>query len=218
VTASASASEAQAQRLGDNGEPIRTSNYTLDLYEGPVLAGSRIVGLAGAYVPLAEGVAGFSFNPASAAKRAPWSSGWFDWEIDGGVTLPASLTGTDFDNNGDESFANEAAFFITGGIGLQFGDLGLGLGVDFQQYKVRALGGPEEGSTLNVNLVRGMLVTGYSFLDGQLIFGIALSSHHVSIERPVEYASRIVRFNQTKSTTAAAAAAPIAPSGAGGKA
>ncbi|MGE0325402.1 MAG: hypothetical protein AB7S68_23955, partial [Polyangiaceae bacterium] len=44
--------------LGAEGSEIRTSDYTVDLYQGPVTASSRVIGLGGAYVSIAEGVEG----------------------------------------------------------------------------------------------------------------------------------------------------------------
>src|SRR5262245_18550933 len=107
---SAFAGTGQAQTgLPAEGSAINTSNYTIDLYQGPVFSGARITGLAGAFTPIAEGVPGYGYNPASAAQRVPWSIDWFDWDLDAGVTFPSSITGTDFDNNGDNSYTNKAA-------------------------------------------------------------------------------------------------------------
>ena len=39
--------------IGGNGQPITTSEYSLDLYQGPLFAGSRVTGLGGAYVAIA---------------------------------------------------------------------------------------------------------------------------------------------------------------------
>ena len=167
---------APARALPPDGQRIDTSDYTLDLYQGPVLAGTRVVGLAGAYEAIAEGIAGYRDNPAAVAQRLPWSQTWFDWEIDGGFTLPTSLTEFDFDNNGDDRFTNSAAFFATGGLGFQFGDWGLGLNADWQLYQVDGA-----QAVLNVNVVRALLVAGYSLLDGELIAGIGVGVHSVSV-------------------------------------
>ncbi len=165
-----------------DGVPITTSDYTIDLYQGPVFSGSRVTALAGAYAPIAEGVAGYSYNPAAAALRVPWSVDWFDWDLDGGFSFPAAITTTDFDNNGDESYANSAAFFATGGGGLQFGALGIGLTLDWSRYQVKAIDG--SGTTLNVNLIEPLLVAAYSFFHGDLLLGVGVSLHNVNIARP----------------------------------
>lgn len=172
-----------AGKLGEDGARITTSEYTIDLYEGPVLAGARVIGLGGAYAPIAEGLAGHGYNPAAAAQRVPWSTTWLDWELDGGLTLPASITRTDFDNNGDDGFTNRAAIFLTGGLGMQLGDLGLGLTLDINQYKVTSREGGKD-DVLNVNFARALLVAAHSFLDGELLFGLGVSAHNVDISRP----------------------------------
>lgn len=174
-----------AAALGKNGDAIDTSDYTIDLYEGPVLASSRVIGLGGAYAPIAEGIVGYTFNPAAAAQRAPWSTSWFDWDVDAGVTLPSSLTGTDFDNNGDDSFTNRAAIFLTGGLGLQFGNFGVGVTIDVNQYKVSA-GTGNRGDLLNVNFNRGLLAAAYSFFGGELIGGLGVGGQSVTISQPIQ--------------------------------
>jgi len=55
--------------LGPNGSALQTSDYAIDLYQGPVFAGSRVTGLAGAYVAIAEDVDGDLQNPATPAVR-----------------------------------------------------------------------------------------------------------------------------------------------------
>src|SRR6476661_7927210 len=56
--------------LGPNGAPITTSDYTLDLFQGPVLASSRVTAMGGAYSGLAEGAEGIPFNAAAASQRS----------------------------------------------------------------------------------------------------------------------------------------------------
>jgi len=168
----------RASALGKQGEPIDTSEYTIDLYEGPTLASSRIVGLAGAYAPIAEGVAGYSYNPAAVAVRAPWSQSSFDWELDGGITLPSSITNFDFDNNGDDRFANEAGLFLTGGGGLQFDHFGIGANIEFATYRVNSL---TEDRALNVNVTSVLAVVGYGFFHNQLLAGIGVALENVGI-------------------------------------
>lgn len=182
----ASAPAPARAELGKNGAPIQTSDYTIDLYDGPTLAGARVVGLGGAYAPIAEGVAGYVYNPAAVALRLPWSTSWFDYDVGAGLTLPSSITDTDFDNNGDEGYTNRAAFFLTAGGGLQFGDLGVGLTADLHRYRVESRAGENEGQDLYVNVGRVALVGGYALLDGELILGLGVGVFSVDIARPVE--------------------------------
>lgn len=204
LTTVASAARAAGPLAGE-GQPIETSQYTIDLHQGPVLAGSRILGLAGAYAPIAEGVAGYSYNPASVAVRVPWSVEWFDWDVDGGFTLPASVTDFDFDNNGDQGYSNSAAFFVNGGFGLQFGDFGIGLHVDWQRYQLES---QLDDDAIFVNVVRPMIVTGYSFLDGELVTGLGFSFPNVTINQEGGGAERTIAAVQGGSLHVGALWAP----------
>jgi len=170
--------------LGRNGDPIQTSDYTLDLYEGPTLAGARVIGLGGAYAPIAEGVAGYAYNPAAVAIRLPWSVSWFDWEVDAGLTLPSSITGTDFDNNGDQGYTNSADIFLTAGFGLQFGGFGVGGAGDLHRYRIESRAEGSEGDRLYVNVARSIVVGGYAFRGGEIILGLGAGGHYIWLTRP----------------------------------
>jgi hypothetical protein len=167
-----------------DGQPIDTSDYTIDLHQGPVLSGARVVGLSGAYTSVAEGIQGYHFNPAAVAYRVPWSQTWFDWGLDGGFTLPAGVTEFDFDNNGKAGFNNSTALYLNGGLGFNLGDWGIGLTADWQLYQVN--GAPDvdgNAQTLNINVWRALLVAGYGFLDNELVIGIGAATNFVNIER-----------------------------------
>lgn len=56
--------------IGANGSDLETSNYSLDLYLGSVVAGNRVTGMGGAYVAVAEDVDGNLQNPAAPAVRS----------------------------------------------------------------------------------------------------------------------------------------------------
>jgi hypothetical protein len=168
-----------ALALGPNGAPIDTSDYTIDFYEGPILAGSRIIGLAGSFAPLAEGVVGYAVNPASVAMRVPWSHTWVDWELDGSLTLPSSITNTDFDNNGTAGFARNAAAFATLGAGMQLGAWGIGANFDLSSFQLAAR--ETSGAGLDVSLIRVNVVGGYAPFDGQLVFGLGIGVRAIDL-------------------------------------
>jgi hypothetical protein len=174
----------RASALDAEGERITTSDYTIDFYQGPILESTRSIGLAGSYSPLAEGVIGYPVNPASVARRLPWSTSWFDWELDGGITLPGSVRNTDFDNNGDETFGTKAAFFLTGGVGIQLGEFGIGLQFAGNNYETTALDGESAVATLGVTFLNINLVTGFSALDGQLAFGAGIGAQSIELSDP----------------------------------
>lgn len=182
-----------AAALGPAGSEIDTSDYTIDLHQGPITASSRVIGLAGTIAPITEGVDGFAVNPASAAMRAPWSRSWVDGELDFGFTRPTSITRSDFDNNGNDGFANNAATFVNAGACLQLGAWGLGLGVDVGQYRVQARdpGTSVMTSDLSVSLVRGNIVIGYSFGHGELVLGYGIAISSVELDLPEADASEL---------------------------
>ncbi len=129
--------------------------------------------MAGSTTALTPGVVGYGSNPATAAMRPPWSTNWFDWEPDASITAPAGITNTDFDNNGDTSFANEASLFVRLGVGFQFGRFGTGLDVNVSEFRVRSRGAADPRE-LTVALSRLHLVSAHAFLDGELFVGAGI--------------------------------------------
>jgi hypothetical protein len=166
--------------LGPQGAPIRTSDYSLDLFQGPTLASARVTAMGGAYSALAEGAEAIPFNAASASQRDPYSTLRTDFEVNGGVTfpgsLPGSLTRTDFDNNGHVGFGYDNFVFATLGGLLQHDAWGFGANISLQNYSLGAP--PEFGLTglsgvknLTVRIFKIDAVTSYGFLDEQLHIG-----------------------------------------------
>jgi hypothetical protein len=164
--------------LAPQGQRITTSKYAVDLYQGPVLATSRIIGLGGAYTAIAENTDGIPFNPAAASFRAPYSHTRADWDLTGGITLPSSVSDDDFDNNGKKGFTYDNFYFLTGGGLIQLNHLGFGVMASFQNYELGAPGGavPLPGSTevvqkVAIRVLRADPVMSYGFLDDQLHIG-----------------------------------------------
>lgn len=168
--------------LGADGAPLDTSSYTLDLYEGPVLSSTRVIALGGAYPALAEGVEGFKINPAAVAVRLPWNVRWFAGELHLSLAFPTNLGDFDFDNNGDDSYTNSGAYFVSLGGGFRFGDFGIGLRTDIQQYHVESRSRPDR--KLYIGLTEWIGALAYSFLDGQLITGLGAGVHSLTFEQP----------------------------------
>ena len=57
------------------------ANQTLDVYSGPVAANARIMGLAGAFVGVAEGQDGQLFNATALAQRRRDLARSWDWDF-----------------------------------------------------------------------------------------------------------------------------------------
>src|SRR6187402_946199 len=123
--------------IGTNGQPITTSDYSLDLYQGPLFAGTRVTALGGAYVAIAEDVDGDLQNPAAPAVRPFFSYTHFDYWLGFGVTFPADLANMDFFNSGSKTNVTnppDAFVFFTPALNLQFGNFGIGYSLALQQY------------------------------------------------------------------------------------
>jgi hypothetical protein len=172
-----------AAQLGPENSPLDTSDYTIDFYTGPILDSSRNTGLAGSFAALSAGVNGYAVNPASVALRVPWSRSWFDWEIDGSISLPGTLRNTDLDNNGDTSVGNDAALFVTGGAGIQLGELGLGIEFGVNDYETSSTTSDGQTLGLDVSFVSVNLVAGCVLADGQLALGVGLGGQSVQLSR-----------------------------------
>ena len=158
--------------LGAQGSPINTSQYTVDLFQGPILASARITGLAGAYAPVGEGVDGN--NPASPALRDPYSRSRIDYDVTGSVILPSLINPTDFDNNGTRGFTYNNFIFLTAGAQLQIDRSAAALTLDMQQYELGKSNGVQEVTNLRVRLAKLHALWGYAFAEDQLILGFGL--------------------------------------------
>ncbi len=162
--------------LADN-PPLTSSNYAIDVYQGPVLAPVRVSGLAGAYAPIAEGVEGITVNTAAPAVRSLYSSKHVDYDVSVAFTFPSSLRDSDFDNNGAVGFANDNFVFTQLGGLIQWGPWGLGGAASLQTY---ALGQDANGQLLNLGMTRFQLQLARGFFDGELVVGVGLRA--VSLE------------------------------------
>ena len=165
-------------QLPADGQRITSNHYGIDLFQGPVLASTRVTGLAGAFVAIGEGVEGNTQNPAAPAVRVPWSNSHIDYDGGIGVTFPSSLKNSDFFNSGRRTDLPKGT---TGGFvflnlagNLQYGKWGLGITADLQTYALNR-------NTANTGKVADQLQATISvthlqlaraFLDAQLIVGI----------------------------------------------
>ncbi len=169
---------ARAQLPAD-GQPIRNNNYGIDLFQGPVLASTRVIGLAGAYVAIGEGVEGDTQNPAAPAMRVPWSNSHVDYDLCFGVTFPSSLKNSDFFNSGRRTDLPKGT---TGGFvflnlagNLQFGKWGLGATSDLQTYSLNrntSSSSDKLDDQLEATITLTQIQLARAFGDGQVIAGV----------------------------------------------
>ena len=125
------ATPAGAQALKDN-------RYAIDVFQGPILAPSDVIGIAGAYAGYAEGIAGMVANAAAPAVREPYNVTWLSWDVSPSISIPFNVFGLrdDFDNSGaaDHDYTD----FVYGTVGalVQVGQLGFGANAEIQRYVV----------------------------------------------------------------------------------
>lgn len=166
---------ARAQELGPNGSSINTSRYTIDLYEGQALGGTRMLALGGAYVAIAEDVHGSLQNPAAPAVREPHSVTWFDYGLSFNITYPFSVT--DLFNSGPSTgkytYDDTEFFFIAPSLNLQFGRLGVGVTFRGQSYRLDRTNSPhrEGEQELRAQFFNIGIQLAHQLADGQLILG-----------------------------------------------
>lgn len=168
-------SVARAQPSGSTtAPPIRSNDYKLELFQGPVLAPIRVTGLGGAYIASAEGVEGAAVNSASPAVRDAYSYRWFDYDVSFGASILGTLSDTDFDNHGarraGENRARVGDFFqLTFGALVQLGYWGFTGTGDLLQYTLAGRDASSPGLTLQMG--RWKMLGAYGLFDGQLIVG-----------------------------------------------
>ncbi|HKP61463.1 MAG TPA: hypothetical protein VJV78_32260 [Polyangiales bacterium] len=166
--------------IGPNGSTITTSDYALDLFHGPVFAGSRVTGLAGSYVAISEDVDGDLQNPAAPAVRPFFSYSHFDYWLGFGLTFPATLSDTDFFNSGSKTnIANspDSFVFFTPAVNLQWGEFGVGLNLEVQQYALSKPTEEEEeqtGKSISATIPTMHLQFARGIHHNQLVLGVGM--------------------------------------------
>lgn len=158
-----------AGTLEASDPPITDSDYKVEQYHGPVIGSTRVIGLSGAYVSLAEEAVGIPWNTCSVANRTSYSEDWFDYDLTFDYLFVGVGQGErfDFDNN-DRSLPTDLFVLNLGGL-LQLGPFGLGsyLRGNFYTFADRAA----VPRIYDGNLVTWQLSAGYSFWSYQLVFG-----------------------------------------------
>jgi hypothetical protein len=164
--------------------PITTNDYALEIFQGPILAPSRVSGLAGAWSAAVEGVEGVYDNAAAPAVREPFSLKWFDYDVVASVGFPGAYSNTDFNNRGE--VRNRVTDDFTAynlGAQLQFGPTGATFMADALQYDVEKV---------TISIARMHAVLGYGLLNNQLVIG---AGARIAIVRLAEQAPNGARIS-----------------------
>jgi len=143
----------------------------VDVFRGPVIASSRILGLAGAYTAIAEGTQGGFLNPASFINRYPYSTDWFDWDWNYDLMLLEPGAEVDMFNTGEASHSANEYRAQNVGIGLQFGKFGIGVSFNNNHFKVAGRNGE-----YHYGFDYGYLGLAYAFLEEQLLLGMGIGT------------------------------------------
>ena len=162
--------------LGDNGQKIATSHYGIDLFQGPIYAGSRVTAMGGAYVAVAWDVDGMLQNPAAPAVRPFFSVTDFDYWLGFGLTFPGSFDDMDFYNSGSKSedAASSGKSFVvaTPAAMVQFGSFGFGASLELQNYQLGESSSDGQTSHLALAFNVAHLQAAYAFDRGALVLGV----------------------------------------------
>ncbi|NLE85565.1 MAG: hypothetical protein GX607_04120 [Myxococcales bacterium] len=171
-------------QLGPDGSRIQTNDYAIDLFQGPVLASTRVMGLGGAYVAVGDFIEGNTQNAAAPAVRSAHALDYVDWDLGFGITFPSSLGGSDFFNTGKgrttiPTTAEQSFVSLELAGNLQFGPWGIGAAVNTQQYALTRA--EASGDRLQSQIVNLNVQLARSFLDGQLFVGLGVRTIGLSV-------------------------------------
>jgi hypothetical protein len=165
--------------LPANGASIRSHDYTIDLSQTPVLAGTRVTGLSGAFVAIGEGIDGIAQNPGAVALRAPYSTDHIDYELGLGITFSSSLAKSDVFNSGRRTVLSpkgvESLAFLNLAANLQVGRWGFGLSSDLQEYSLDRSTDATQTQQRDRLLARFAVThatIGYAFHEQELLIGV----------------------------------------------
>jgi hypothetical protein len=168
---------ARAQSLGPSD-----NHFTLDLYQGPILAPGRVMAMGGAYTGYAEGIGAFTVNAAAPAVRHTHSTNRLELDIDASVSFPIVLfKNNDFDNSGDFDADYQSYIYLAAGGLIQAGNFGAGFFADLQRYSISFP--PSEVATI-VTVGRYHLLAAYQVLGGQLVFGAGARALSLGVSAP----------------------------------
>src|SRR3569832_582166 len=162
--------------LAANGQQITTSHYGIDLFQGPIYAGSRVTALGGAYVAVAWDVDGMLQNPAAPAVRPFFSVTDFDYWLGFGLTIPGSFKDKDFYNSGskspDSTSSVKSCVVATPAAMVQLGPFGFGVSLELQNYQLGEISAEGESAHLSLAFNVAHVQAAYAFRRGALVLGL----------------------------------------------
>jgi hypothetical protein len=150
---------------------FETNHYNIDLFTGPVLGPSRIVGMGGAHTAIASGIDGAVYNPAGYAERVEKEINFFAFDITGGLQLGGLFRNNDIENNGTNSLRSADTIQLGLGMRFQFGHFGTGTVAAARIYTLKDSAGR---SIFDLMLTTVRAGGGYAFFGGDVVVGGAM--------------------------------------------
>lgn len=164
-------------------DPIETNNYSIDLFQGPLLSPIRQMALGGAIAGYGESIAGLVSNAATPSVRDASSLRHINFDFRASFSFPIQLFGkssNDLDNSGDlEDDTSDFIFLSAGGM-LQIGSFGAGLLSDLQRFSLE----DEGGETTGITIGRYRALVGTSFVRGGLAIGAGARALSMTLDTP----------------------------------
>lgn len=166
-----------AAQLGQDGEFIESSDYAVDGSEGAITGGTRYLGLAGAFVALAQGAEGTAHNPAAVAVRVPYSRHRWDYGASVGFSFAGWLPETDFLNRGtgdrEPAVRQKSLLFGSLAANVYYRLAGFGISAEARRQALERrdaqAGLALTSLTANYGVLNASL--GYGFFGGQWVLG-----------------------------------------------
>lgn len=156
------------------------TRQALEFTKGPVIASNRLIGLGGAFVSIAEGADSYLLNPASFAVRHRYAKDeFFDWDFSlywlNGIPNRESSPEV-----GLNPGAVEASAYLGAGLGLHFGDFGMGFHVYNKEFEFTA----QDGEDLRLVQTYAVIGIGYTIRPIDLSLGLGATPATVSLQTP----------------------------------
>ena len=149
-------------------DPIASNQYSIDLFQGPLLSPIRQMSLGGAIAGYGEDVAGLVANAASPAVREASSIKHIEGDFRVSFSIPIDLfENNDFDNSGDLDDDTSDFIYLTAGGMLQVGAWGVGALGDVQRFSLE----DENGDTTGITIGHYRALVATSFVRGGLAIG-----------------------------------------------
>ena len=154
--------------------------HTIDLVSGSALGSSRIVGMGGTAIAIAEGSSGMLANPASAGVRPTTSNDTWDW--DWHLDSTTADLGSDYDNNGIESRSSGLDPSFTVGLVIHYKDWGIGV-TALTQSAVERISEGDITTEVKSETNQGRFALAHWMLDGQLVLAGGVRTILLDVER-----------------------------------